>query len=171
MKKIVTISLMVFLSIACYSQTEATFGQVKNKEVKGKLDKYISQDQTEFCIGDTLYIGTSKDGGDFNNIMQNSGMGYYPLPNNASGNFVVITALISKSRTLQVKTTKAQGSRYDLIILDFEKALFSNEIKASKMTSDEALEELKRAKDKLDLGLITQQEFDSIKKELASFIK
>jgi hypothetical protein len=35
------------------------------------------------------------------------------------------------------------------------------------MSSDEALSELKKAKDKLDLGLITQEEFNSIKTELS----
>ncbi len=39
------------------------------------------------------------------------------------------------------------------------------------MTSEEALAELKRAKDKLDLGLITQAEFDEIKSKLAPLIK
>lgn len=39
------------------------------------------------------------------------------------------------------------------------------------MTSDEALSELKRAKDKLDLGLITQAEYDSLKVELSKYIK
>ncbi|MBL6664148.1 MAG: SHOCT domain-containing protein [Flavobacteriales bacterium] len=39
------------------------------------------------------------------------------------------------------------------------------------MSSDEALAELKRAKDKLDLGLITQAEFDEIKSKLAPLIK
>lgn len=38
-------------------------------------------------------------------------------------------------------------------------------------TSDEALSDLKKAKEKLDLGLITQEEYEKIKSELASFIK
>jgi hypothetical protein len=38
------------------------------------------------------------------------------------------------------------------------------------MTSDEALELLKKLKTKLDLGLITQEEYDSKKKELIKFI-
>jgi hypothetical protein len=33
------------------------------------------------------------------------------------------------------------------------------------------LKELKTAKDKLDLGLITQEEFDRIREELAPYIK
>ncbi|MEN8793341.1 MAG: SHOCT domain-containing protein [Flavobacteriales bacterium] len=39
------------------------------------------------------------------------------------------------------------------------------------MTSNEALEELKRAKSKLDLGLITEEEFNKIRKKLAKLIK
>ena len=39
------------------------------------------------------------------------------------------------------------------------------------MTSEEALAELKRAKDKLELELITQAEFDEIKSKLAPLIK
>jgi predicted Zn-dependent peptidase len=39
------------------------------------------------------------------------------------------------------------------------------------MTSDEALSELKKCKDKLELGLITQEEFDSKKSELSKSIK
>ena len=38
-------------------------------------------------------------------------------------------------------------------------------------TSDEAMEELERAKKKLDLELITQEEYNKIKEELKQFIK
>tara|TARA_R110001606_G_scaffold56821_2_gene137676 strand:+ start:10094 stop:10705 length:612 start_codon:yes stop_codon:yes gene_type:complete len=39
------------------------------------------------------------------------------------------------------------------------------------MTSDEALAELKKAKDKFDLGLLTQEEFNKLRSELAPLIK
>jgi hypothetical protein len=39
------------------------------------------------------------------------------------------------------------------------------------MTSEQALVELKKAKDKLDLGLIAQQHFDSLRTVLSKFIK
>ncbi len=55
--------------------------------------------------------------------------------------------------------------------VQFENALSTGEIKGSGMTSDEALEALKKAKDKLDLGIITQEEYDKIKAELTPFIK
>ena len=40
----------------------------------------------------------------------------------------------------------------------------------NKITSDEALAKLKKAKDKLELGLITTIEYDMLKSELAKFI-
>jgi len=55
--------------------------------------------------------------------------------------------------------------------VQFENALSTGEIKGFGMTSDEALAELKKAKEKLDLGLITQEEFEKIKAELTPFIK
>jgi len=61
----------------------------------------------------------------------------------------------------------------DVTVLDLSFALQYGELinlKAS-MTSDQALSELKKAKDKLDLGLITQKDFDSLKNILAPIIK
>ena len=58
-----------------------------------------------------------------------------------------------------------------LMYIDFENAIASGEIVGLGMTSDKALEELKKAKDKLDLGIITQEEYDKIKAELMEFIK
>lgn len=47
---------------------------------------------------------------------------------------------------------------------------FYNQINSNKFTSDEALSELKKCKDKLDLGLITQEEFNEKKQELSKYI-
>lgn len=61
----------------------------------------------------------------------------------------------------------------DITVLDLPFALQYGELinpKAS-MTSEQALAELKKAKDKLDLGLITQQQFDSLKVVLSKIIK
>jgi predicted Zn-dependent peptidase len=55
--------------------------------------------------------------------------------------------------------------------IQFENALSTGEIKGTGKTSDEALAELKKAKDKLDLGIITQEEYDKIKSDLLPFIK
>ena len=58
-----------------------------------------------------------------------------------------------------------------LMYIDFENAIASGEIVGLGMTSDKALEELKKAKDKLDLEIITQEEYDKIKAELMEYMK
>lgn len=66
-----------------------------------------------------------------------------------------------------------QNPSMDITVLDLKFALEYGELINPKagMTSDQALAELKRAKDKLDLGLITQQHFDSLRTVLSKLIK
>jgi len=61
----------------------------------------------------------------------------------------------------------------DISVLDLAFALQYGEVINPKaaMTSDQALAELKKAKDKLDLGLLTQLQYDSIKSILVKLIK
>lgn len=66
-----------------------------------------------------------------------------------------------------------QNKGADFTVLDVKFALQFGEIINPKaaMTSEQALSELKKAKDKLDLGLISQSDFDSLKSKLAPIIK
>jgi hypothetical protein len=48
---------------------------------------------------------------------------------------------------------------------------YYNKLQSTGMTSDEALAELKKAKEKLDLEIITQEEYDKIKADMMKFIK
>ena len=59
----------------------------------------------------------------------------------------------------------------DNYFLNIEDAIKSGEVDSGVMSSDEALSELKKAKDKLDLGLITQEEFNEIRTKLSKLIK
>jgi hypothetical protein len=59
----------------------------------------------------------------------------------------------------------------DNYFFNIEDAITVGEVKSFGMSSDEALAALKKAKDKLDLGLISQEEYDKIKAELTPFIK
>ena len=98
-------------------------------------------------------------------------MSFYPLDNTASNSKVVIKKMKAGNRLMYVYTTKPQGYVYPLVIVNFESAVLNGEVKSKVMSSDEALEELKKWKSKLDLELITQEEFDAKKKELSGFIK
>ena len=48
---------------------------------------------------------------------------------------------------------------------------FKQKVGYSSLTNNEAIEQLKKAKEKLDLGLITQEQYDLKKAELTPFIK
>ena len=94
----------------------------------------------------------------------------YPLSNTAVGETAVIKKIKIQMKNAIVNTTKIENYVYGLRI-SLEDALKTKEVKSKIMSSDEALAELKRAKDKLDLGLITQEEFNTLRTELAPLIK
>jgi hypothetical protein len=55
--------------------------------------------------------------------------------------------------------------------ISIEKAIEVGEVVTDGYSSDKALAELKKAKDKLDLGLITIEEFEALKAELSKYIE
>ncbi|MBV5313817.1 MAG: hypothetical protein JZU47_11010 [Prolixibacteraceae bacterium] len=177
MKKLILFILL--LPVFCFAQEEmssdslqtANYNDVVSKKVRGKIGSYITKDGEKFSVGDTITIGVSFRNDQFDLIRQYAVIQTYPLDNNASGSPVVIKSLKSYMKNVQVITTKPNGYVYGLWISNFEAALANKEVKSNVMSSDQALTELKRCKDKLDLGLITQEAFDSKKKELAKFIK
>jgi hypothetical protein len=65
------------------------------------------------------------------------------------------------------------NSGIDITVLNVDSALQYSELINPKavMTSEKAFVALKEAKTKLDLGVITQEQYDSIKKELVKIIK
>ena len=71
-----------------------------------------------------------------------------------------------------ITTTKPNGYVYGLYVNNLEGAIANGElIDKDFITPEQALKKLKMEKDKLDLGLITQEEFDKKKSELAKLIK
>lgn len=172
MKKLLLITLMMCFFKFTFGQT-ATNDEVLSKTKKGLIETYISSSGEIFKIGDTITIGIPQGGNkDFNWIKQNGGMGnYFEVTNGSSGSKVVIKKMNSVNKVLIVNTTKGLLCGFALQIFNFENAIQIGEIKTNIMSSDEALTELKKCKDKLDLGLITQEEFDKKKAELSKFIK
>lgn len=66
-----------------------------------------------------------------------------------------------------------QNPWMDITVLNLDAALKFGELINPKaaITSDQALAELQKAKIKLDLGVITQEEYETIKKDLMKIIK
>ncbi len=104
-----------------------------------------------------------------------SGITY--LPETFKGKDVVIENIkMYKSKKSDVPSTASiifDNPAMDITVLNLDFALEHGELinlKAA-LTSDQALAELKRAKDKLDLGLISQHTFDSLRTVLRVIIK
>ncbi len=170
MKISILTSLALLLTSGVFAQT-ATFEEVSTKKKKGRLETYISKSGESFSVGDEITLGTSFRNENFDYILQNAGISFYPLQNMASGSKVRIKKIKVISKTVQLQLTKPNGYVYGLIVQNFEGALQTGEIKGNQMSSDEALAELKRWKDKLDLEIVTEEEYLSKKEELVKYIK
>jgi hypothetical protein len=193
MKKINYLFTLICLFISSYSfsQTlsyediERTNGKIKT----GFFQSYVSSNGVTFNVGDKITIGVPSefDGGNrfFTSIdRRNAGKGSIYKVGDEIINIVVEIKYINynkfffgKSAAFNATIVNGQSCAFcDYYLLRIENALSVGEVKALNgklffYSSDEALSELKKAKDKLDLGLITQEEFNSIKTELSKYIK
>jgi len=175
MKKLFLIMGLAAITAIGFGQTEWTYEMANNatKNCNGILE-YTASDGSSWKVGERLTLGTASGINSFTYVSMGDGI-ISPLQQ-ASPSWGGQEAEIKKIR---LSGTKRQG--YTLwvtckgplqpIHLNIEKAIEVGEVVTDGYTSNQALEELKRAKDKLDLGLITQEEFDQIKAELSQYIK
>ena len=174
MKKILFILIALFSISYAYSQNispSATYQEAQTKKVRGLVNTYVTESGESFSVGDTITIGKPfDDRKSYLYVTQNAGIELLPLTNLAEGEQVIIKKIKIQMKTAYIFTTKIKGYVYGLRFVT-ERALKFGELKSKVMSSDEALAELKKAKDKLDLGLITQEEFNALRAELAPLIK
>lgn len=170
----------VFLMVVFVAQFG--FGQeIKHSELatttsKGEFTSYVGSDGGIYKIGDRIKIGVPSSNKTFAYISEGDGF-LLPITNltaSASGQETEIKRIyvVGNKRAGYSVSFRTKGitglSNYTV---QFENALSTGEIKGFGKTSDDALAELKKAKDKLDLGLITQEQFDTLKSELSTYIK
>jgi hypothetical protein len=174
MKKILLIALTTFVFLNANAQ-EINFKDLATAE-RGEYTSYVGSDGGVYKIGDRIKIGVPSSNKTFAFITQGDGifMPIEPLQASSSGTETEIKRIfiIGNKRSgfsIAMRTKGVIGLLNYTI--QFENALSTGEIKGTGKTSDEALAELKKAKDKLDLGIITQEEYDKIKAELVPFIK
>jgi hypothetical protein len=143
---------------------------------RGEFSSYLASDGAIYKIGDRIKIGVPSSNKTFAFITEGDGI-LLPITNllaTASGQETEIKKIwvVGNKRTGYSVSMRTKGiSALSNYTIQFENALSTGEIKGFGMTSDEALAELKKAKDKLDLGLISQEEFNEKKSELSKFIK
>jgi len=144
------------------------------KKARGvKFTKYVDSNGNEYKIGDVVTIGSGSNNGRFNHLCATYMLEKQTINPSVVGTKITIKKIKvygSKRNGFKVHiTSKLQGVyTYVFFIKD---CLDSGEIVGNGYTSDKALSELKKAKDKLDLGLITQIEFNNLKTKLAKYIK
>ena len=172
--------LLVFISSTTFAQT-LTFEQVKNatnpkKELLKHYESYTASDGYTYSVGDKLTVGVPST--DIMCVYLFSELAI------ALGGPLGVPALFAENQMeitdIRLDRHKKRGTtvimRCNLVglggvLVKFENALAAGEIVSEGMNRDKAIEELKKAKELLELEVITQQEFDSIKTECVKYIK
>lgn len=143
---------------------------------RGEFTSYEGSDGGIYKIGDRIKIGVPSSNKTFAFITEGDGM-LLPITNlnaSASGQETEIKRIfvVGNKRAGYSVSFRTKGiSGVSNYTIQFENALSTGEIRGFGMTSDEALAELKKAKDKLDLGLISQEQYEEVKKEMIKYIK
>ena len=171
--KLIT-ALFITISASLFSQ-EIKFADLATAQ-RGEFTSYVGSDGAVYKVGDRIKIGVPSSNKTFAFITQGDGL-LKPITNltaSFSGNETEIKriAVVGNKRmgySVGFRTKGVTGlSNYSM---QFESALSTGEIKGFGLSSDDALAQLKRGKDKLDLGLITQEEYDKLKADLTKYIK
>lgn len=169
-KSLLLAFVMICLCSLSYSQKHYQVA-VYDKFVSQRsitYDSYISKSGDKLNVGDTLIIGQPSAIKKFNYIHQ-GGESIEPV---LSGHKVVINQIKSYKNNLFMRF-RLKGYGLYATLIQYEPALDAKEIinPNAKMTSAEALQQLKQLKDKLDLGLITQDQYNQEKEKLSKIIK
>lgn len=192
MKKLTFLTLMAMAWQFALAQRPAdvTYAQLNDPEfcvnipLGFDVDSYQAQDGTVFKVGSKLIIGRpSTNSDEYTYIVQGYALTALPLKIiNQIENVVIDKIMVQpQSGKLSKKFPrliwfKVKSTDTDLVrtrtILDYEKALILGEVinPSAPMSRDEAIRKLKESKDLLDLGMITQVKYDSIKGALSPII-
>jgi hypothetical protein len=166
-----------FLTIAASTVVgqEIKFAELASAQ-RGEFTSYLGSDGAVYKIGDRIKIGVPSSNKTFAFITEGDGF-IIPITNlyaSSSGTETEIKKIFVMGNkragySVSFRTKGLTGlSNYTI---QFENALSTGEVKGFGFSSDDALAQLKKGKDKLDLGLITQEEFDKLKAELTKYIK
>jgi hypothetical protein len=187
MKKVIFLmmALMMCFADTMFSQVDTLkFNQTEFKSGT-TCNVYLMKDENSIKVGDTLIIGSPLNNGkNYTRLWFGKAtvgqmiMGTaIPLPTGHNLIEVIVEEMVlegKKQKGIVIFAYQPNITAYKYrTIFDVENAISTGEIilKHKRMTSDEALSELKKAKDKFDLGLISQEEFEKLKLQLSKYIK
>jgi len=185
MKQLLVVAIALIASTSIFSQKTMTAEQM-NTFTKGAFeaadfDQYIGSDGHTYKVGDTLKIGRPSNNKTFSFIQDYTG-----VAGALAGTPMTYTAAGSSGSNTIIKRIYAQGTKragFQIYIIgkglcglcpnyliNFEEAIAVNELKSLGMNKENAIAKLKEQKELLDMGMITQEQFEKIKSELAPLI-
>jgi hypothetical protein len=180
MKKVILFALAFVISVSSFAQKSISHDDLKSFS-KGAMeimtfDSYLASDGYSYKVGDTLKIGMPSSNKTFAFITEGSALQtpYQSNVSSAGTNTVIKKIYVNGNNRMGYRITivgKGICGICPQYYINMEEAMASGEVKTKGMTSDEAMSQLKKGKDKLDLGIITQEEFDKMKEELVKYIK
>jgi len=156
---------------------QVTFKQVSEstKRIKGKITSYVTS------MGDTINIGDKVKFGNPSNA-NNSFVYIYEFAALTTPTLASIRAQGWDSEVLKMRisgtkrkgyevtfTSKTEGG-FTRYLYGYEKALSVGELATDRLSRAEAIAKLKESKDLLDLGMLTQEEFNALRKDLTPII-
>lgn len=178
MKKLLMITLFT-ISICGFAQEvqqEIKYTDLATTTNRGEFKSYVSKDGSIYKVGDRIRIGVPSSDKSFTFITEGDGilLGITQLTSNSAGQETEIKRIfvVGNKRAGYSVSFRTKGiSGISNYSINFENAVDTGEVKSFGMSSDDALTELKKSKDKLDLGLISQADYDTKKSELVKYIK
>lgn len=196
MKKIILASVLAFaLSTAVFAQTTLADNPIKFEQVKVIKEKseaklitkegitqYTASNGSVVNIGDKFRINRPEGGAKTFVSIQNKptiadafGSNFNPTVNTSMSNteITIKSLYIAGTKKLGFKAMAelATCGTCNNLLVDIELAIETKEIRTNGMTSEDAMALLKKEKEKLELGIISQKEFDDKKAELIKFIQ
>ncbi len=183
MKKIFLL-LLAAMTVNTFAET-LTYEMVMSsnkpkKELDRKYDAYTASDGHTYKVGDHIVMGTPTNK-TFTYMTSQLGQAYAVIFNDMvpdihahyAGSKMKITDIrVERHRKRgAMVVVRAYLAGLGGVLLQFENCLATGEIVSQGMSRDKALDEIKRAKEMLELDLITQQEYDSIKAVCKEFLK
>jgi hypothetical protein len=175
MKLLLSISLLLVFS-ASQAQT-LKYDQLfeGGSKPSGPFSEYVSKVGETYAIGDTLQLGVGSGlNGTFVHV------GHWNMLGSQLKMIASYTGTITVIRKIRIVGTRKSGWKAQFatsgprgasqFFFAFEDASAAGEVKGKGMTSDQALEELTKAKKMLDLEVITQDEYDKKKADLIKYI-
>ena len=144
-----------------------------------ECDVYVGKDGHSYKVKDTLKIGRPSTNKTFAFIVSRAQMMSAAAP--AKDVDVSLSGSNTIIKKIYVYGTKRTGFKIHMIgkaqclicdpyEIDFEEAIATGEIKSFGMSREQAIAKLKEAKDLVDLGMMSKEDFEKLKAELTPLI-